>query len=127
MGRVLMSVASWSWHPTSNGGRCDRSRAHPVGDRLRRQYPHPVDVGHHRPRHRPDLLRARLDGARGRWSQVLVLTRRKTSQLLVVGAVPEVGSKPLLGLGGPPTFASGIVLDLVTAEPADDEVLRLRV
>src|SRR3954452_22134823 len=45
----------------------------------------------------------------------------------VVGVVAEVRRQPALRLGQGPALALGVVLDLVASQPADDEVLRLRV
>ena len=45
----------------------------------------------------------------------------------VLRVVAEVGREPALGLGQGPALALGVVGDLVATEPADDEVLRLRV
>src|SRR5688572_21960600 len=45
----------------------------------------------------------------------------------VLRFVSEVGGQPPLGLAEGLALAGGVLLDLVLADPADDEVLRLRV
>src|SRR5918999_2247882 len=63
-------------------------------------------------------------------SQLPLVTKRQADGLprcSVLRVVPQVRRHPPLGLGQGPPFALGVVGDLVAAEPADHEVLRLRV
>src|SRR6478735_11035550 len=58
-------------------------------------------------------------------SQSTALGRPRSDS--VIGVVAEVRREPALGLGNGPALARGVVGDLVGADAADDEVLRLRV